>query len=1164
VTLTANPNFEAHPSYSFSVLADDGVNPPSEQAVSLAINNLDEIAPTITSGATATAIDENSGAGQAVYTATADDSADISAGVTFSLGGTDAGLFTIDGGTGVVTLTANPNFEAHPSYSFSVLADDGVNPPSEQAVSLAINNVVETAVAITAINTDSANGGTNNDFITNDTTLTVSGTHGTLTAAAGEKVQVSSDGGSTWVDVTTSDATTWSYTDPTNHSASFIYQARVVDNAANVGTTASQAITIDTVPPAEALAITAITTDSGAADLITNDTTLIVSGTNGALGAGEKVQISSDGSTWHDVTQGTVTAWSYDDQATTHSTSFTYQARIVDTAGNIGTTASQAITIDTTAPTVTSVAYGANDGTLKAGDSVTLTVNFSETVTFAGGTPSLTLNDGGTAVYTSGNGTSALVFTHTVLATQNTADLTVTAFNLNSATVQDAATNNAVLTGAVANPAGILIVDTTAPTVTITSVPHGNTRDITFTFSEAVSAFNSSDVTIVGATAGTITGSGAIYTETLTGVTGAPPHTIQVIASGTGTSSWTDTAGNAGLASAALTLPAGVAGEPINLALTDPLADHVGAITVTIAGVPAGWTLSEGTNNGDGIWTVQTDHIAALAITSPDNYTGALVLNVAQSWTNADGSTGTAFVADNVEVFAKGSPIFAVSADDHLTGSSNADLFVFAQPIANDTIHNFDAAADKIDLIGFAGVTGFADLSVANDANGNAVVTLGAGSTITVLGVDAAALTAGNFEFDVEPVTTNASTMTVSDGAILPLGGTIENSGTIALLSNGAETDLQILFRGATLTGGGHVLLSDSDQNAVFGGSADTVLTNADNTISGAGQLGAGQLVLVNMGTILADGTHALVIDTGTNLVTNAGTLEATGSGGLVVDSALANTGNLWANGGNIILHGDVTGAGNATIGGAASIEFGAASDQNVAFADGAAGMLKLDVSAGFTGSVSGFVAGDSLDLGDVVYGSVALISYAANDAGTGGALIVSDGTHAAQITLLGQYAAAGAQADGQGGTLLAYDAPAVDHSMSGGIANDILVGGGGNDLFAGGQGSDTMTGGAGSDTFRFLSTDGGSGDTITDFTVADTAAGGDLLDIKDLLAGSGYTGDASTLAQFVSVTQSGGNTIVSVDSDGAGAAPAQNVVTLQGVTNTTLQQLLDNHQIVT
>ena len=52
-----------------------------------------------------------------------------------------------------------------------------------------------------------------------------------------------------------------------------------------------------------------------------------------------------------------------------------------------------------------------------------------------------------------------------------------------------------------------------------------------------------------------------------------------------------------------------------------------------------------------------------------------------------------------------------------------------------------------------------------------------------------------------------------------------------------------------------------------------------------------------------------------------------------------------------------------------AALEFGAASDQHVIFADGAAGTLKLDVSSNFTGSVSGFGAGDALDLRDLLVG---------------------------------------------------------------------------------------------------------------------------------------------------------------------------------------------------
>ena len=125
---------------------------------------------------------------------------------------------------------------------------------------MTVDTVAPTAaVAITAIATDS--GTSSSDYVTNDTTLTVSGTHGLL--GPGEKVQVSSDGGASWADVTTSTASTWSYTDPTPHATSFTYQARIVDAAGNIdANTASQAVTIDTAAPT-APSITSIAENSG-------------------------------------------------------------------------------------------------------------------------------------------------------------------------------------------------------------------------------------------------------------------------------------------------------------------------------------------------------------------------------------------------------------------------------------------------------------------------------------------------------------------------------------------------------------------------------------------------------------------------------------------------------------------------------------------------------------------------------------------------------------------------------------------------------------------------------------------------------------------------------------------------------------------------------------
>lgn len=137
----------------------------------------------------------------------------------------------------------------------------------------------------------------------------------------------------------------------------------------------------------------------------------------------------------------------------------------------------------------------AGTGDLNAGHLVTLTLNTNEAINVdtTGGTPTLTLNDGGVASYTGGSGSNALTFAYTVASGQNTPDLAVTAVNLNGATAQDANGHDAILAGAVGNPAGTLQIDTTAPlqtgievTPANTSVVPGATITITLNFSEPV------------------------------------------------------------------------------------------------------------------------------------------------------------------------------------------------------------------------------------------------------------------------------------------------------------------------------------------------------------------------------------------------------------------------------------------------------------------------------------------------------------------------------------------------------------------------------------------------------------------------------------------------------------------------------------------------------
>ncbi len=585
----------------------------------------------------------------------------------------------------------------------------------------------------------------------------------------------------------------------------------------------------------------------------------------------------------------------------------------------------------------------------------------------------------------------------------------------------------------------------------------GNAWQVTFnvTFPEAVATVGTNDFTLFGTATtsssppsiASISGSGTSYTVTVDYAENKNAgHSLGLNFVNTGSSvhdTETGESGNLAVATNITTAqfgslsPAGIAGTPINLALND--ASGVSALTtVTVGGVPADWSLSAGTNNGDGTWTVQTSDPSALSVTTPVSYSGAMVLNVAETWTNADGSMGSLFVSDNVEAYAQGSPIFALSGNDTLTGAGANDEFVFSQPIGIDVIYSFNVASDKVDLIGFNNVANFSDIqaNLTDDAYGNAVITIGNGETITLNGVDAASLTASDFVFNQTPVTQNASSMVISDGAILPLSGVVNNTGTIALNSTGDGTNLELIQNGITLQGGGALTLSDNSANAVFGTDPSVVFTNVDNTISGAGQLGEGQMTLVNEGTIDASGTSALVLDTGSNVISNSGTLEATGAGGLIVNSAVANSGSLLADGGNLTFTGAVTGNGSATISGAATLEFAAASAENVNFAAGSTGTLKLDDSAEFTGSVSGLTTTTYIDLADLSWAQGQMIASFSGDT-SGGKLTVSDGTHSDTINLAGDYTQSGwtLSQDSAGNTLV-VDPPLASAPIIG-VAGD-------------------------------------------------------------------------------------------------------------------------------
>jgi hypothetical protein len=354
---------------------------------------------------------------------------------------------------------------------------------------------------------------------------------------------------------------------------------------------------------------------------------------------------------------------------------------------------------------------------------------------------------------------------------------------------------------------------------------------------------------------------------------------------------------------------------------------------------------------------------------------------------------------------------------------------------------------------------------------------------------------------------TNAAVLSVDDHGVLEMKGTINNTGEIALHAaddvlpaHAPETELAMMPSGAampsvTLKGHGQVVLNNNSHNFITGGSFDLLhpslitLINIDNTITGAGTIGGNGLVLNNKSGGEIDATVAtpLIIDTDGNTVTNAGILGSTASSTLFIASALNNTGQLNTNGGTIDVEGAVSGTGVATISGSGQVEFAAASTNGVKFLPGSTGVLVLDNSAGYHGTISGFDATNSsvIDLADIEQATVSATF-------SNGHLLIHDlHGHSASIAIAGSHTIFSFQfvPDANGGTLVSD--PPIDHDAH------TIADGGTLEIEAAATGKVTFAGPTG--TLRLDESWGFSG-KVADFR------GQDLIDLADLTFGAQTT----------------------------------------------------------
>jgi hypothetical protein len=162
---------------------------------------------------------------------------------------------------------------------------------------------------------------------------------------------------------------------------------------------------------------------------------------------------------------------------------------------------------------------------------------------------------------------------------------------------------------------------------------------------------------------------------------------------------------------------------------------------------------------------------------------------------------------------------------------------------------------------------------------------------------------------------------TILNNIVLTVGGNITNNGSLNLSSIGNVTEL-VLGGNVTLSGTGTVTLSNNSQNYIFGTTALDQLTNQE-TIQGAGQIGHGQMALVNTGTINANQSAGMTIDANDGF-TNAGTVEATAGATLLLSNTgtINNTGGtISANASTVQVNSTVVSGGSVTVTGAGTLQ---------------------------------------------------------------------------------------------------------------------------------------------------------------------------------------------------------------------------------------------------
>ena len=782
----------------------EGTSPWSATATATTEANA---APTFTSAATFSVAENATEVG--TVAATDADASDSITGYAVT-GGADQALFSVVAGTGVLTFNAAPNFEA-PSdadtdndYVVEVTAAGGADArelTATQMITVTVTNEVEvpSAPAAPTISSVTATG----------FTVTWTAPANTGPAITDYDVQYRVSGATAWTDAG-HNGTTLTVT-LTGLTAATDYEVQVqATNAEGTGAWSASATATTAAEPGVTVSESALTVREGgnATYTVVLDTEPAAAVTVTPAAAGDS-DISVSGAltftTTNWSTAQTVTV-SAEVDADTASGTATVTHTAVSTDSDYGGITIASVTVtEGEAPTVAITGAPAAVGST---DTFNVTVTFSEAVTGFDATD-ITVTNGSVTV--TGSGTE---YTATITP-DGQGDITI-AIDANVAT--DIAGN-----GNQAATDVTVTWDATSPTVGITGAPTVvNSTDafgVTVTFSEAVTGFETGDVTVTNGSA-TVSGSGTTYTASIT------PDGQGDITIGIGANVAEDAAGNGNDAATDVTVPWDADAPTVAITGTPAAVGSTAAfdVTVTFSEAVTGFetgdvTVTNGTATVSGSGTTYTASI------TPDG-NGDITIAIGADVAEDAAGNGNDAATDVTVPWDADAPTVAITGAPPAVNSTDAfDVTV----TFSEAVTGFETG-DVTVTNGTATVSGSeADYTATITPDGQGDITIGIGANV-------AEDTAGNGN-------DAATDVTVPYDATAP---TVAITGAPTVVGSTNAFDVTVTF-----------------SEAVTGFDADDItVTNGTATVSGSGA--------DYTATITPDGQGDITIGIGANVAEDA------------------------------------------------------------------------------------------------------------------------------------------------------------------------------------------------------------------------------------------------------------------------------------------------------